>query len=256
MIRFCHHASRCRAFTLLELLVVISIIAILAAILFPVFARARENARRTSCQSNLKQIGLGILQYTQDYDETYPLTYMDEFYGTGDYWWYGTWMASLMPYIRSTQIYRCPSSARGENEFQLQHQTDETTLMTFPGQFNYGINQYVVPPFGERPRETKPVAVAAIGKTSVLPLVFDCSGTVTADVWRIVNPSHEREWFFPPTVPAPGAARHLGGSNLCFADGHVKFYPQMQMGLDPARSSYSKPDKFLIPLRPDDDRVK
>src|SRR4028118_1774787 len=60
-------------FTLIELLVVIAIIGILASILFPVFARARENARRSSCQSNLKQIGLGILQYTQDYDEKLPL---------------------------------------------------------------------------------------------------------------------------------------------------------------------------------------
>ena len=59
-------------FTLIELLVVIAIIAILAAILFPVFARARENARRSSCQSNMKQIGLGFMQYTQDYDEQYP----------------------------------------------------------------------------------------------------------------------------------------------------------------------------------------
>ena len=61
-----------QAFTLIELLVVIAIIAILAAILFPVFARARENARRASCQSNMKQIGLGLMQYVQDYDETYP----------------------------------------------------------------------------------------------------------------------------------------------------------------------------------------
>ena len=63
-----------RGFTLIELLVVIAIISVLAAILFPVFARARENARRTSCLSNLKQIGLAFLQYTQDYDEAYPLT--------------------------------------------------------------------------------------------------------------------------------------------------------------------------------------
>lgn len=62
-----------RAFTLIELLVVIAIITLLAAILFPVFARARENARRSSCQSNLKQIGIGIAQYTQDYDEKMPL---------------------------------------------------------------------------------------------------------------------------------------------------------------------------------------
>lgn len=64
-----------RGFTLIELLVVIAIIAILAAILFPVFARARENARRTSCLSNLKQMGLGMMMYVQDYDETYPYGY-------------------------------------------------------------------------------------------------------------------------------------------------------------------------------------
>jgi prepilin-type N-terminal cleavage/methylation domain-containing protein len=66
-------APRQRGFTLIELLVVIGIISVLAAILFPVFGRARENARRSSCKSNLKQIGLGIMQYTQDYDEMMPM---------------------------------------------------------------------------------------------------------------------------------------------------------------------------------------
>jgi prepilin-type N-terminal cleavage/methylation domain-containing protein len=80
-------------FTLIELLVVIAIIAILAAILFPVFARARENARRTSCQSNLKQIGLAIAQYTQDYDEKLPMVY--NWSGNG----LSGWDEMVAPYI-------------------------------------------------------------------------------------------------------------------------------------------------------------
>ncbi len=95
-----------RAFTLIELLVVIAIIAILAAILFPVFGRARENARRSSCQSNLKQIGLGIMQYAQDYDETYPRGN-----GTGENgtWYQQNWTRDVQPYLKSTQVMRCPS---------------------------------------------------------------------------------------------------------------------------------------------------
>ena len=101
-----------KAFTLIELLVVIAIIAILAAILFPVFARARENARRSSCQSNLKQIGLGIEQYKQDYDGTYPMAY---FYrnGASSSGGYNHWSGSIQPYMKSLQIFVCPSHAAG-----------------------------------------------------------------------------------------------------------------------------------------------
>src|SRR5690606_24524842 len=67
-----HTQTRCKGFTLIELLVVIAIISVLSAILFPVFARARENARRASCMSNLKQVGIAVMQYVQDYDEHYP----------------------------------------------------------------------------------------------------------------------------------------------------------------------------------------
>jgi prepilin-type N-terminal cleavage/methylation domain-containing protein/prepilin-type processing-associated H-X9-DG protein len=93
-----------KAFTLIELLVVIAIIALLAAILFPVFGRARENARRASCQSNLKQIGLGILQYSQDYDEITVRVY-DSTDGNQN----KCWPVVLQPYIKSTQVFSCPS---------------------------------------------------------------------------------------------------------------------------------------------------
>src|SRR3954469_14896504 len=99
------HTNRYKGFTLIELLVVIAIIAILAAILFPVFGRARENARRSSCQSNMKQLGLGFMQYAQDYDERFPVgeiyVSLNAAFGNG-------WSGDIYPYVKSSQIYKCP----------------------------------------------------------------------------------------------------------------------------------------------------
>ncbi len=120
-----------RGFTLIELLVVIAIIAILAAILFPVFAQARAKARQATCVSNQKQLNLGALQYVQDYDETLPLC---EYLAPGGTTWSGAsvttpssvfgstptrdcyWSNSINPYLKNYQIYRCPSAAKSRDD--------------------------------------------------------------------------------------------------------------------------------------------
>ncbi|MEO6907312.1 MAG: DUF1559 domain-containing protein, partial [Abditibacteriaceae bacterium] len=129
--------NRRKGFTLIELLVVIAIISILAAILFPVFARARENARRTACMSNLKQIGLGIQMYVQDYDERFPLVAVNgpvsinTSTGASTYPAIIGWSDALQPYIKNIQIYQCPSDS-----------TYGTINGINPKPYNYGYTDY------------------------------------------------------------------------------------------------------------------
>ena len=113
---FSHHRARRmikrRAFTLIEILIVVAIIALLAAILFPVFSRARENARRSSCTSNLKQLALGMLQYAQDYDERYFCSQLYPPIVVGGVTIQaassGYWFNLLAPYTKNTQLFHCP----------------------------------------------------------------------------------------------------------------------------------------------------
>src|SRR2546430_13715275 len=100
-----------KAFTLIELLVVIAIIAILAAILFPVFAQARDSARQTTCLNNCKQLGIALQMYAQDYDEGLPSWPFSKLLSSPIFkeWGYSTWVPALMPYVKNTGVFACPN---------------------------------------------------------------------------------------------------------------------------------------------------
>jgi prepilin-type N-terminal cleavage/methylation domain-containing protein/prepilin-type processing-associated H-X9-DG protein len=194
--------TRKRAFTLIELLVVIAIIAILAAILFPVFARARENARRASCQSNLKQISLAVMMYTQDYDE-------QAFAPPADLWW----PQFYEPYIKSTQVYVCPSAldqkrATSYNlNLNVMNHVSLTEGRAIPlYQFNSSMTALTLDGGGPNNTESD-VSSSGLSQTADGVGVFGES-----DFYSV-------------------ASRHLDGANVAFLDGHVKWLPKQKIFL-------------------------
>ncbi|RYX82090.1 DUF1559 domain-containing protein [bacterium] len=199
------------AFTLIELLVVIAIIAILAAILFPVFARARENARRASCQSNLKQIGLGVAQYTQDYDEKFPLLRNNGVADTtGGDGYGGTWIA-IQPYMKSHQIYQCPS---------------ETTAAQLPTSATPGYSDYfynLLMGWDPTTGRNRGMSIAAIGQVSLTVMAGDGVGDY-ADSWETGCGGTTSCGSALASFRTGSAQRHLESHNILFADGHVKSY--------------------------------
>jgi prepilin-type N-terminal cleavage/methylation domain-containing protein/prepilin-type processing-associated H-X9-DG protein len=212
-----HSVSR-RGFTLIELLVVIAIIAILAAILFPVFAQARESARMTSCLSNMKQIDLAFQMYSQDYDEDFPLNRSEDWNNKITY---GNWKHLTQPYIKNYNIFRCPTNPAAQV-------LDELSTYGQPG--GYGLPLAPGLPYTYRGYfYYDPFWIVQNGVYASPSLQYP-AGTILLGEDKDVFPDYGPWIAFVPNWGLSGAnwgAKHRGndrGSNLAFADGHVKYY--------------------------------
>lgn len=227
-----------RGFTLIELLVVMAIIGILAAILFPVFGRARENARRTSCLSNTKQIMLGVIQYTQDYDERFPPIISA---GTinGVYTEHG-WFMKIEAYTKSKQIFKCPSDP---NTLNMRLQNGQPAESKFP--VSYAANILTIQNPAANAVNQGGIPMGIVVKPASTVYLAD-SGTLTAATNQMSVrgikynsdglPTQEKSGC--PLMDTPNNAsnggsttdnnwcgpypRHLGMTSVGFMDGHSK----------------------------------
>ncbi len=190
------HSPANRGFTLIELLVVIAIIAILAAILFPVFAKAREKARQATCLSNMKQLGLAIAMYTEDYDERYPVVHSGTpGHPTGEI---GEWFLELEPYVKNSQVFFCPSDPHA----------NQTGVIS-----SYGINGCFA--FAN--------SMASIQEPASTILMGE-----RGDALQDPSDPTSFHYGFHPWDSATFSShiawtRHNGGANWLFADGHAKW---------------------------------
>lgn len=242
--------SKSGAFTLIELLVVIAIIAILAAILFPVFAKAREKARQASCLSNEKQLGLGILQYAQDYDERFPYGDVSthNYYGRG-------WGGNIYSYVKSTGVYKCPddptaqttgiNGLTGEIDYPVSYGFNSNMAAPFGGGTTglpglvapastvllfevQGAHQWLTNPNDYSSKDlytSSPNGNGGDGGAGYVDIAGATASTVKYATGAMGNP----ERYPSNNVVSETSGRHTDASNFALADGHCKYIRRQQV---------------------------
>jgi prepilin-type N-terminal cleavage/methylation domain-containing protein/prepilin-type processing-associated H-X9-DG protein len=269
-------------FTLIELLVVIAIIAILAAILFPVFAQAREKARETQCLSNKKQIGLAIMQYVQDYDEVYPINDWSYCHVnnanscTAPNEWADTqigWMQAIQPYVKNSGVLQCPDAINSSLTF-IDGPGGGAAGETLAPWCEIGANEWIVssvsPTVSNVPWKGH-ISMGKIGQPAALPLIADSLFGTFIDAARLMNAnynSNKNPWWTYPATPVPSMSRHQGGCTIVYGDGHAKWVPQSAMVWNPNLKNINNgtpcgnnpqvnnPWCWSIPLHPADPRLQ
>jgi len=210
-----------RGFTLIELLVVIAIIAILAAILFPVFAQARDKARQTNCMSNTRQMALAMAQYIQDYDELFPRDTND---GQKTFW-----MDYIQPYVKNTSIWICPSRGTTDKHVNPERANQFTAYginWFFLGTFYDGVK--IKSPDGQTYVSVKTCSLAQVTAPAQTYMLaesswrYDKQLSTDGVIYAIYPPELPKDWTWAHPYGCL-TSRHSGGGNIAFCDGHVRW---------------------------------
>jgi prepilin-type N-terminal cleavage/methylation domain-containing protein/prepilin-type processing-associated H-X9-DG protein len=232
-------------FTLIELLVVIAIIAILAAILFPVFAQAKAAAKKTACLSNSKQIGIGLYMYLTDFDDSLMMAnYPDPSAGyTGPYtqfaWNNGPgasqplWADLMMPYVKNKQIFACPVDSR-----PVLKKSDHTAFPTSVPRLSFALNYYFFRPPGGA------AALFQIGGGSITSIPNPAGKIFIAETGP--NPTPGASLGVIPEIVRPdrpwGFDRHQDGANYVYADTHAHYHRMPLWWKDVPSATWGNPD--------------